>query len=68
MVRKSVFKGLPTEEGLELDKTLKESCCVSLRAKKHYGQCLGFAVVTLTWSLKTAGHIVFLGVGFTGHW
>ena len=36
-------------------------------AKKDCGQCLGFAVVTLTWSLKTAGHIVFLGVGFLGY-
>jgi len=36
-------------------------------AKKHYGECLGFALVTLTWSLKTAGYIVFLRVRFLGH-
>ena len=55
-----------TGEGLELDKTMKEWCCVVLHAKKHYGQCIGFAVLSLTWSLKTAGHIVFLRVGFLG--
>ena len=37
-------------------------------AKKHYGQCLGIVVVTLKWSLRTAGHIVFLRAGFLGHW
>ena len=57
-----------TGEGLELDKTMKEWCCVVLHAKKHYGQCIGFAVLSLTWSLKTAGHIVFLRVGFLGPW
>ena len=32
---------------LSLDKTLKEWYCVAFHAKKHYGQCLCFAVVSL---------------------
>ena len=37
---------------MSLENCLKEWCCAVFHAKKHYGQCHGLAVVTLTWSLK----------------
>ena len=55
-----------TSKGLELDKTLKEWRCIVFHSKEL--QCLGFAVVTLTWILKRASHIVFLTAGSPGHW
>ena len=41
----------------------REWCCVVVHSKA----CLGFAVVTLTWSLKTASHTSFPRVGFPGY-
>ena len=66
-----LFCFLP-ERVLSLYKSLKEWCCVVFHAKKHYGQCLGFTVVTLAWSVKKQIIFSFLeqallriGRGFT---
>ena len=65
----SFFSFFRLERVLSLENSLKEWCCVVFHAKKHYAQCHGLAVVTLTWSqtifsvLEKA--LLGIGRGFT---